>query len=183
MGRQCRVSRKSSETDITAELDIDGQGVLETDMEDPMMRHMLNTLVRYASWSLVLRAKGDMLHHLSEDVAITLGKAVGACIAGGPIGRFGHSVIPMDDALVEVALDISGRFYFHSDPLPEPFPHFLRSFAENARMNLHILVKRGEDSHHTAEASFKALGRAVREALAPLQSELSTKGGVTLRVE
>lgn len=183
MKRIHRVARKSKETDITALLNVDGRGKFDSGLTDIMLKHMLNTLIRYASWDLELNATGDMLHHLSEDIAITLGKALEKCASDQPIERFGHCIVPMDDALVEVAVDLSGRAYFVSDPLIDPFGHFLRSLATNAAMNLHVVVVRGEDGHHVVEAAFKALGMALRSALAFRDSVNSTKGNVKLEVD
>ncbi len=183
MKRTHKVARKSKETEITALLGVDGTGKFDSNLTDEMLRHMLDTLVRYASWDMELSASGDMLHHLSEDIAITLGKALERCAADQPIERFGFSIVPMDDALVEVAVDLSGRAYYKSDPLMEPFGHFLRSLATNAAMNLHVVLVRGEDGHHVVEAVFKGLGMALRSALAVREALASTKGNVKLEVD
>jgi imidazoleglycerol-phosphate dehydratase len=144
---------------------------------EPFLDHMLETLARFAGWTLGVEARGDLRHHLIEDVAITLGATVRSAFPG-PRARFGHRVIPMDDALVEVALDCGGRTYYRG-PLPSAlYDHWMRSFATEAALTLHVRVRRGRDRHHVVEAAFKALGLALRDALAPAASSDSTKGAV-----
>ncbi|HJU75592.1 MAG TPA: imidazoleglycerol-phosphate dehydratase [Gemmatimonadaceae bacterium] len=145
----------------------------------PFLDHMLATLARYAGASLQVSADGDLRHHIAEDVAITVGTAVlratpNAC------ARYGHRVVPMDDALVEVTLDLGGRVYYRG-PLPSAmYDHWMRSFAQHAQCTLHVRVLRGRDRHHIVEAAFKALGMALREALTEQSAEMSTKGPVRL---
>ena len=142
--------------------------------------HMLLTLGRYAGAELTIEASGDLRHHVIEDVAITLGTAVRGAVPNA-CARYGHAVVPMDDALVEVALDLGGRRYYRG-PLPSSlYDHWMRSFADNAECTLHVRVLRGRDRHHIVEAAFKALGFALRDALAPVQSVMSTKGSVEVR--
>jgi imidazoleglycerol-phosphate dehydratase len=147
---------------------------------EPFLDHMLRTLARYSGLHLAVEATGDLRHHLVEDVAITLGLALRretppAC------ARFGAALVPMDDALVQVAVDLGGRVWYEG-PLPSATcEHAFRSFAENAAMNLHVVVQRGSDRHHVVEAATKALGLALRQALASGETVFSTKGAV--RVE
>lgn len=149
---------------------------------EPFLDHMLVTLARYAGLSLEVEAAGDLRHHLVEDVAITLGIALrretpAAC------ARYGAATVPMDEALVHVALDLGGRF-FYEGPVPSGlYDHFLRSFAENAAMTLHVRVLRGRDRHHVVEAAIKAMGLALRQALTPQGAVFSTKGGVQIMGE
>jgi imidazoleglycerol-phosphate dehydratase len=149
---------------------------------EPFLDHMLVTLARYAGLSLEVEAAGDLRHHLVEDVAITLGIALrretpAAC------ARYGSATVPMDEALVHAALDLGGRF-FYEGPVPSGlYDHFLRSFAENAAMTLHVRVLRGRDRHHVVEAAVKAVGLALRQALAPQGAVFSTKGGVQIMGE
>jgi imidazoleglycerol-phosphate dehydratase len=146
----------------------------------PFLDHMLQTLAHYAGSGLTVRASGDLRHHLVEDVAITLGAAVHAAIPAS-CARYAHRVIPMDDALVALTLDLGGRRYYRG-PLPSTlYDHWMRSFAEHAQCTLHIRVLRGRDRHHIVEAAFKALGLALRDALAASDMFMSTKGTVEVR--
>lgn len=143
----------------------------------PFLDHMMTTFAAYAALDLSLRATGDLPHHLIEDVAITTGEAL-ARIVPERSRRYGERVIPMDDALVQVALDLGGRPWYEG-PLPSPlYDHWMRSFAMQARATLHVRVLRGSDRHHVVEAAFKALGLSVREALAEGGGLFSTKGSV-----
>jgi len=146
----------------------------------PFLDHMLQTLARYAGADVTVEASGDLRHHLVEDVAITLGAVI--CNAMPNVcARYGHAVVPMDDALVEVALDMGGRRYYRG-PLPSSlYDHWMRSFAEHAECTLHVRVLRGKDRHHIVEAAFKGLGLALRAALTPVQEIMSTKGSVSVR--
>lgn len=142
--------------------------------------HMLATLGRYAGASLAVEASGDLRHHVVEDVAIAVGSAVRGAMPNA-CARYGHAVVPMDDALVEVSLDTGQRHYYRG-PLPSSlYEHWMRSFAEHAECTLHIRVLRGRDRHHVVEAAFKALGFALRDALTPISVVMSTKGSVQVR--
>jgi imidazoleglycerol-phosphate dehydratase len=146
---------------------------------DPFLDHMLVTLARYADLHLAVEARGDLRHHLVEDVAIALGQALRAELPAA-CARYGAALVPMDDALVQVALDLGGRAWYEG-PLPAPlWDHFLRSLAENAAATLHVQVVRGRDRHHVVEAAIKALGLALRAALVPAAAPFSTKGSVRL---
>lgn len=155
-------------------------GVIDTD--EPFLDHMLGTLARYAGLRLAVEARGDLRHHLIEDVAITLGDAL-ARFAPDRAARYGERIVPMDDALVQVALDLGGRPYYRG-PLPSSlYDHWMRSFSDHARITLHVRVIRGRDRHHVVEAAFKALGLALRQALVEGDAVFSTKGAVALEVE
>ena len=155
---------------------------MRADTGEPFLDHMLVTLGRYAGLDLAVEARGDLRHHLVEDVAITLGLALAREVPA-TCQRYGAALVPMDDALVQVALDLGGRAWYEG-PLPVPLAeHALRSFAANAAMTLHVVVLRGSDRHHVVEAAVKALGLALRQALAPGDAVFSTKGAVTLRWE
>ena len=146
----------------------------------PFLDHMMTTFARYAGLDLELRATGDLRHHLIEDVAITLAHAIADVLPATAV-RYGHRVIPMDDALVEAALDTGGRPYYRG-PLPSTlYDHWMRSFADTAKFTLHLRVLRGSDRHHIVEAGFKALGLALRDAMAEGGAVFSTKGTVELR--
>lgn len=172
------VNRETKETRVRVELER-GTGKATIDTGRPFLDHMMVTLARYAAWDLNIEARGDLPHHLIEDVAIACGTAF-APLAGEPCARYGHRVIPMDDALVAVTLDLGGRPYYHG-PLPSSYyDHWMRSFTDHARITLHVRVLHGRDRHHVVEAAFKALGFAIRDALAPGGEVFSTKGPVAL---
>ncbi len=148
---------------------------------DRFLDHMLSTLARYADLHMDVTASGDLRHHLIEDVAITVGLALHDEVPAA-CARFGYALVPMDDALVQVAIDIGGRPYYRG-PLPGLYDHFLRSFADHAGMTLHVRVLRGRDRHHIIEAAFKALGLSIRQALATHERVFSMKGAVRVRRE
>ena len=174
------VIRESKETQIRCELTA-GSGTARVSTGDAFLDHMLTAFARYSGVDLDVQATGDLRHHLIEDVAITLGQAVAAFAPEG-CARYGERTVPMDDALVQVVLDIGGRPYYRG-PLPSPlWDHFLRSFADNARTTLHVRVIRGQDKHHIVEAAFKALGFALRYALKESGAVFSTKGAVLLDI-
>ncbi len=174
------VVRESGETKVRVALTA-GTGQAHAATTDPFLDHMLATLARYGGFDLDVQAGGDLRHHLVEDVAIALGAAL-AAHAPGTCARYGDSTIPMDDALVQVVLDLGGR-PFYAGPLPSSlYDHFFRSLADNARAALHVRVLRGTDRHHVIEAAFKALGLALRQALADSGVVFSTKGAVRLDV-
>jgi imidazoleglycerol-phosphate dehydratase len=174
------VTRTSKETQIRLEVRA-GTGVAVVATGDAFLDHMLVTFARYAGVDLTVQATGDLRHHLIEDVAIVLGQAIAAYAPRG-CARYGDRAIPMDDALVQVVLDIGGR-PFYRGPLPSPiYDHFIRSFADNARATIHVRVLRGRDRHHVVEAAIKALGLALRDSLAEAGAVFSTKGSVELSV-
>jgi imidazoleglycerol-phosphate dehydratase len=175
------VTRTSKETQIRVELHA-GSGVATVATGEPFLDHMLVAFARYSGVDVTIEATGDLRHHLIEDVAIALGQAMAAYAPAG-CARYGDRTIPMDDALVQVVLDLGGRPYYRG-PLPSNlYDHFLRSFADNARATIHVRVLRGVDRHHIIEAAFKALGLALRDALTETGAVFSTKGTVQLQVE
>ena len=140
---------------------------------------MLITLASYAGWGLRVEAGGDLRHHLVEDVAITLGRVAGRDTPATCV-RYAEATIPMDEALVQVALDAGGRPHYEGE-LPSPlYDHFFRSFAMNAEWTVHVRVLRGSDRHHVVEAAFKALGMAIRDAMRDDGAVFSTKGSVRM---
>ena len=174
-----KVERNTRETQITVEMQRgDGKASVQTGV--PFLDHMMTTLARYSGLDITIDAKGDLKHHLIEDVAITVGAAFVEVLPAAGF-RYGDRTVAMDDALVQVALDAGGRAYYEG-PIPSGlYDHWMRSFAQNAGMTLHILVLRGTDRHHIVEAAFKALGLALRDALQEGDAVFSTKGAVTLR--
>lgn len=173
-----RIIRETCETHVTVEL-TPGTGVARIDVDDVFLGHMLTTLSRYSDLDLVVSARGDLRHHLIEDVAIAVGTAVAANVPERA-ARYGDRTIPMDDALVHVALDLGGRPYYRG-PLPSSlYDHWMRSFCDNARATMHARVLRGHDRHHVVEAAFKALGLSLRDAMREQDAVFSTKGAITL---
>ncbi len=176
--RKAKLERSTRETDIKADLNIDGNGKFDVKCDIQFLRHMCETLARYASFDLKLEAKGDNDHHVIEDTAIALGEAFKRALGDGPVERTSFCVLPMDDALVMVSIDLVDRPYCDAD-LPDPlYVHFMRSFAMSAGITLHIVNIRGFDEHHIIEASFKALGKCLQQASRPRATLLSTKDAV-----
>ena len=172
------IVRETRETQIRVDL-ARGTGAATVDTGEPFLDHMLVTLARYAGVDLTVRARGDLRHHLIEDVGIAFGAAL-AEFAPATAARYGDRTIPMDDALVHVSVDVGGRPWYEG-PLPSGlYDHWMRSFADNARATLHVRVIRGKDRHHIVEAAFKALGLALRDALVESGAVFSTKGSVAL---
>ena len=175
VNRSSVVNRKTKETDVSLELNIDSNGKYEINTGITMFDHLLAQIAQHGRFGITLSATGDDQHHLVEDVAICLGKALNEALGEKRgIIRMGDATVTMDEALVMVAVDINGRGY----PVLElPFSkndmfgfptdlirHFLESFATEARLNLHAKVVYGINDHHKAEALFKALGRALDRA-------------------
>ncbi|MBL8998650.1 MAG: imidazoleglycerol-phosphate dehydratase [Gemmatimonadetes bacterium] len=170
--------RSTRETTVRVEVAV-GTGRAEVDTTVPFLDHMMVTFARYAGLDLVLHARGDLRHHLIEDVALTLGAAM-ARATPATAARFGDRTMAMDEALVQAVLDVGGRPYYEG-PIPSTlYEHFMRSFCDAASCTLHLQVLRGEDRHHIVEAAFKALGLAYREALADSGAVFSTKGAVSM---
>ena len=172
MARQSTIKRNTQETSVGLELNLDGTGKWEISTGIRMFDHLLSQLAQHGRFDLKCAANGSDMHHVIEDVGICLGKALGEALGEKRgIVRMGNAIVPMDEVLVTVAVDLSGRAYTVLDLTFEDndmagFPsdlvrHFLESFAAEARMNLHARVNYGTNDHHKAEALFKALGRAL----------------------
>jgi imidazoleglycerol-phosphate dehydratase len=191
--RKARVERETRETKVTLELDLDGAGAARIASPVGFLNHMLNLFACHAALDLSVKATGDTdvdLHHTVEDVGICLGQALAEAL--GPkegITRFASAAVPMDEALAEVALDLSGRPYLvYKVAFPgervgefetELVEEFLQAFATHAQANLHVNVPYGSNDHHMAEAIFKALARAVKCAVSldpRISGPPSTKG-------
>jgi imidazoleglycerol-phosphate dehydratase len=175
MARTSTINRNTQETSIGMELNLDGTGKWELCTGIRMFDHLLSQLAQHGRFDFKCAANGTDPHHVIEDVAICLGKAFNEALGGKRgIERMGDATVPMDDALVTVAVDLSGRPYSvleltFKDNDMSGFPsdlirHFLESFAAEARINLHASIKYGTNDHHKAEALFKALGRALDQA-------------------
>ncbi len=193
MTRKETVSRKTHETEIEVQLDLDGKGAFSIVTTIPFLDHMLGLFARHGLFDLTIRARGDTAvdyHHTVEDIGLSLGTAFkGALGDKKGIARFGFAVIPMIDSLAAVAIDISGRPHlsfrasFSSDRVGdmdvELFEEFFRAFSSAAGIDLHVLLAYGTNVHHSVEAIFKAFARACLEAVAidPRVSDVwSTKG-------
>ena len=185
-GRRARVERTTKESDIVVELDVDGTGEVDVDTGVPFYDHMLTALGSHASFNLTVRTKGDVdieAHHTIEDTAIVLGQALGQALGDKKgIRRFGDAFIPMDETLAHAAVDVSGRAYCVHTGEPDHLRHFtiagntvpyhtvvnrhvFESLATNARIALHVRVLYGRDPHHVTEAQYKAVARALRQAV------------------
>lgn len=172
------VERKTRETDVRIEM-TQGTGAASVSTGSRFLDHMMTTLARYSGLDITIAAKGDIKHHLIEDVAIAAGSALAGVIPA-TCARYADRTIAMDDALVQAVLDAGGRA-FYEGPLPSNlYEQWMRSFADNAKITLHINVLRGKDRHHIVEAAFKALGLAIRDALVETDAVFSTKGAVSM---
>jgi imidazoleglycerol-phosphate dehydratase len=173
-----RLTRETRETAIRLSVNRKG-GEIRVSTQEPFLTHMVETLARYGGLGLELEATGDLRHHLVEDVAIALGLAL-AREAPEKATRYGWALVPMDEALVEAAVDVGGR-PFYVGPLPSRlYQHFLQSLTVNLGATVHLRVLRGQDRHHMVEAAVKALGLALRAALREEDAVFSTKGSVRL---
>jgi len=173
------INRKTNETDIEIELNIDGCGDSEINTPVPFLNHVLSSFARHGSFNLRIKATGDIEidpHHLIEDIGICLGKAVAECIGDKKgINRFGFVIIPMDETEVTISLDLGGRPYlrYSVEILNEKIENmstmlvkdFFKAFTDNSSMNLHINKNVGVNSHHIIEAVFKACGIALKQAV------------------
>ncbi len=197
--RTAVVDRTTSESTVHVEVDLDGTGRTEISTTVPFYDHMLTALGKHSLIDLVVRASGDTdvdVHHTVEDVAITLGQALAQAL-GDKVGisRFGDALVPLDEALAQAVVDVSGRPYcVHSgEPEGQEYHligghftgsltrHVLESVAHHARICLHVRVLAGRDPHHIVEAQFKAVARALRAAVAPdprVHGVPSTKGAL-----
>ena len=200
--RRARVERKTKESDIVVDLDLDGTGDVRVDTGIPFFDHMLTSLGTHASFDMTITASGDVDiegHHTIEDTAIVLGTALGQALGDKKgIRRFGDAFIPMDETLAHAAVDLSGRPYFVHTGEPEfmveftiagsgvPYHtvvnrHVFESIAFNARIALHVRTIYGRDPHHITEAQYKAVARALRQAVEPdprVSGVPSTKGAL-----
>jgi imidazoleglycerol-phosphate dehydratase len=192
--RTAHIQRQTRESRVEVVLNLDGSGRGDIATGIGFLDHMLDSLARHARFDLTVRAAGDLhvdQHHTAEDVGISLGQALDQALGERrAIRRFGDAVVPLDEALAQVAVDLGGRGWASID-LPfrgttigglgtEMIPHLLQSFATDGRFSLHVRLLAGENDHHRAEATFKALARALDDATRPdprLGDEIpSTKG-------
>ena len=188
MNRTAKFLRKTGETEIDVELNLDGVGKSQIDTSIKFMDHMLVLLAKHSNIDLNLKATGDLTHHIIEDIGIVLGESFQKALGDKKgINRYGSALIPMDETLARCVLDFGGRKTLImdltlneceiEDVAVEDIKHFFNSFAENAKMNLHLHVLYGKDQHHKVEAVFKALARAINQAKQIISEEIpSTKG-------
>ena len=191
--RSSRVRRKTTETDVSISLNLDGTGEAQVKTGMPFMDHMLALFAKHGLLDLRVEGTGDLAvddHHLAEDLGISLGEALKEALATKEgISRYGHGVVPMDEALAEASVDLSGRPYLVYDVPCKArkvknfevalVPEFFRAFAFSGCMNLHVSLRYGTNTHHILEAVFKAVGRAVGAAVRvdpKIRGVLSTKG-------
>jgi imidazoleglycerol-phosphate dehydratase len=192
-GRVASVARKTSETEISLSLDLDGEGRADVSTGVGFFDHMLTALAKHGHFDLDLRCKGDLhvdAHHTVEDVGIAFGQALLHALGDKKgIVRFGHAYVPLDEALSRCVIDISGRPYLHFDAtfkarqvgtMPtELFEDFFWAVADHARISIHLEALRGRNAHHIAETLFKATARALSMAVAldpRVKGVPSTKG-------
>jgi len=189
--RTAKVHRKTKETDVSLELNLDGVGKYEIDTGIGFLDHMLTHLSKHGKIDLVIKAKGDLktdAHHTVEDIAICLGECLVKALGDKKgIARYGYSSVPMEETIANVSIDLSGRSScvynvdYRTDKIGdfdvECLEEMLRSFSNNGKFNLHINVPYGTNSHHIAEAVFKGLGQALAEAVKIVGTDVpSTKG-------
>jgi len=190
--RTASVVRATRETDVRVELSLDGSGIATADTGLPFFDHMLQQLGTHSGWDMEVSAKGDLQvdgHHTVEDVGIALGQALAEALGDKEgIRRFASIIVPLDEASVEVALDLSGRpFVVHDVEIPAEMigtfdtglvEDFVRAFATTAQMTLHIHLKSGRSPHHVVEAEFKAIAKALGDACGVTGGTMtpSTKG-------
>ena len=174
-----QVRRETRETTVAVEILSSGESEVRTG--DGFLDHMVIALTRYAGVPVRVTAEGDLKHHLIEGVAITLGIAFRERVPE-TAARYGWTVLPMDEALVEASIDLGGRRYYEGGLPSSLYDHFLRSFSDNLDATLHIRVLRGSDRHHVVEAACKAVGLSIRQALRDSGDVFSTKGRVSLEI-
>ena len=174
--REAQFERKTTETEVNVKINLDGRGKSTVKTRIKFLDHMIKTLSTHSMMDIEITAKGDLEHHIVEDVAIALGEAIKKALGDREgIYRFGSSTVPMDCSLANVALDLVKRPYSVinlnvegksvGDMLTEDINHFLNSMASSLEANIHIQVQYGENDHHKIEAAFKALALSLREAL------------------
>lgn len=199
MSRTARIERKTSESHVVVDIDLDGTGEHDISTGVGFYDHMLTALARHSLINLTVHAKGDLhidAHHSVEDTAICIGQAIGQALGDkAGIRRYGDALVPLDESLAQAVVDVSGRPYFMHSGEPERqitaiiggqysgslTAHVLESIAHHAGITMHVRLLEGRDPHHIAEAQFKAVARALRDAIAidPRETGIpSTKGAL-----
>jgi len=174
-----KISRLSNETRVKVTLTLGAGGRFKGKLGEPLLTHLLETFARYSGTDITIDSEGDESHHVSEDIALTLGRALRRALPESGLARFVEATVPMDEALVQVALDLVDRPYYSSDlPRSSMAEHILRSLTNEARITFHQRTLRPGEEHHVLEASFKAFGLALKKALEPSSRGFSLKGRV-----
>ncbi len=197
--RTAHIQRETSESSINLTLNLDGSGITDITTSVPFFDHMLTAFAKHSLLDLTVKAKGDIeidVHHTVEDIGIVLGKAIGQALGDkAGIARFGDALVPLDEALVQAVVDVSGRPFLVHTGEPAGFEfhligghftgsmvrHVFEAITFHAALTVHITVMGGRDPHHIAEAEFKAFARALRQAVAldpRVQGIPSTKGAL-----
>ncbi|KXB05174.1 hypothetical protein AKJ50_01615 [candidate division MSBL1 archaeon SCGC-AAA382A13] len=187
--RKAKYERKTKETDVEVQIVLEGTGEAEVETGIDFFDHLLESMAKHGNFDLTAKGKGDFEHHIAEDVTIALGKCFEKALGDKKgIRRMGDAVVPMDDSLVLVALDLGGREYSDIDVTFEKekivdltsdlFVHLLETLSSNLKCNLHVDVLRGANDHHKAEATFKALGVALSEAVEKIGEEIPSRKGM-----
>ncbi|MHB8351085.1 MAG: imidazoleglycerol-phosphate dehydratase [Thermoplasmata archaeon] len=174
-----RLRRTTRETTVEISVRLRGRGRLVWEHPDGMLVHLLGAFARYSGTEIAITGRGDDPHHIAEDCALALGRALRRAVPATGIARFGEATVPMDEVLVQVVLDLVDRPYYRSDlPADSLGEHLLRSLVLEAPFTLHQRTIRPGEPHHLLEATYKALGIAFERATTPASRELSTKGQV-----
>ena len=174
--RSYKVNRKTLETSVKVKVTLDGDGIYSVDTGISYLDHMINSFSKHSLIDLEIKAKGDLKHHIVEDVALSLGEAISNALGKRDnIARFGNAVVPMDGSLASVSIDLVKRPYAKinleiehdciEDMIKEDIQHFLQSFIQSLEATIHINVEYGDDDHHKVEAAFKALALSLRQAI------------------
>ncbi len=191
--RKAEYSRETRETTITAKVNLDGTGKAEIDTSVKFLDHMLTSMATHSLIDINVKAVGDLVHHIVEDVAIVLGEALLKAVSQDKlITRFADATVPMDESLATCSIDIGNRPYpvidldlvnpMIEDIASEDIVHFMESLSQSLRANIHLKVLYGNNDHHKAEAAFKALARCLRQALTldPRRKEVPSSKGVLI---
>jgi len=189
--RKTELVRKTSETEVKVAVNLDGTGIANIDMDTAFCSHMITLFATHSLIDIKLKARGDLKHHVVEDTAICLGKAIKKALGDSSgIRRFGYATVPMNCSLASAAVDLSGRPYFKVDlkienesieDLPtEDIYHFIETLATSLGANIHIRVHYGTNDHHKVEAAFKALALSLRQAVSldPRRKGIPSSKGV-----
>ncbi len=193
--RKAQLTRKTKETHVTVEINLDKPDVIDIDTGVPFFNHLLHSMAFHGKFSLTVKAKGDIdvdAHHVVEDIGLVLGEILsGLVFDSGAVMRFGHAVIPMDEALSEAAIDICGRpTCVYNACFPQAtagsfdlplLREFFFALANRAKISIHVNTRTGKNSHHMAESLFKALGKALSQAYTynDKTTNISTKGTIS----
>ncbi len=187
--RKGEITRETKETNVKVEVNLDGDGEVEVETGIEFFDHLLESMGKHGRFDLKARGEGDFDHHIAEDVTIALGKAFEEALGDKKgIRRMGDAIVPMDDSLALVAVDLGGRVYsdievvFEKEKLidlnSDMFVHLLETFSSNSDCNLHVDILRGVNDHHKAEAVFKAFGVALSEAVMEVGESVPSRKGV-----